>query len=360
MEKFAEYGFNRSHSAAYSVVAYQTGYLKANYPAEYMAAVLTNNMGDIKKVTFFIEEARKQGVDVLGPDVNESLLKFNVNQEGKIRFGMAAVKGAGELAVESMVEEREKAGPYSDIFDFAKRVNLRTVNKKTFESLAQAGAFDDFGKHRRLYLEAPAGDQPLIEKAMKLGQQHAAAKESSQHSLFGASAFGAVAAPLPKMHEMEPWTKTEQLRREKDVVGFYLSGHPLDSYKLELDAYCTCGLEKVESHKNKEINVAGLITNVAFKTTKMGQSFATFTLEDYETSISPALFRDDYTRFAPLINPRNYANEQVPPMFVRLKQELRRGTQDQWDLRILNMQPLSEVAEKLSKGVRVRLDLRTV
>ncbi|MGI4884322.1 MAG: DNA polymerase III subunit alpha [Janthinobacterium lividum] len=360
MEKFAEYGFNRSHSAAYSVVAYQTGYLKANYPAEYMAAVLTNNMGDIKKVTFFIEEARKQGVDVLGPDVNESLLKFNVNQEGKIRFGMAAVKGAGELAVECMVEEREKAGPYADIFDFAKRVNLRTVNKKTFESLAQAGAFDDFGKHRRLYLDAPNGDQPLIEKAMKLGQQHAAAKESSQHSLFGASAFGAVAAPLPKMHEMEPWTKTEQLRREKDVVGFYLSGHPLDSYKLELDAYCTCGLEQVETHKNKEINVAGLITNVAFKTTKMGQSFATFTLEDYETSISPALFRDDYTRFAPLINPRNYANEQVPPMFVRLKQELRRGTQDQWDLRILNMQPLSEVAEKLSKGVRVRLDLRTV
>jgi len=360
MEKFAEYGFNRSHSAAYSVVAYQTGYLKANYPAEYMAAVLTNNMGDIKKVTFFIEEARKQGVAVLGPDVNESLLKFNVNQEGAIRFGMAAVKGAGELAVESMVEEREKTGPYADIFDFAKRVNLRTVNKKTFESLAQAGAFDDFGKHRRLYLDAPAGDQNLIEKAMKLGQQAAAAKESSQHSLFGASAFGAVAAPLPKMHEMEPWSKTEQLRREKEVVGFYLSGHPLDSYKLELDAYCTCGLDKVDEIKNKEIAVAGLINNVLFKTTKTGQPFCTFTLEDYETSINPALFRDDYTKFAPLINPRNYPNEQVPPMYVRLKQELRRHTQDQWDLRILSMQPLADVAEKMSKGVRVRLDLRTI
>ena len=360
MEKFAEYGFNRSHSAAYSVVAYQTGYLKANYPAEYMAAVLTNNMGDIKKVTFFIEEARKQGVQVLGPDVNESLLKFNVNQEGKIRFGMAAVKGAGELAVESMVEEREKSGPYNDIFDFAKRVNLRTVNKKTFESLAQAGAFDDFGKHRRLYLDAPAGDQNLIEKSMRMGQQYQAAKESSQHSLFGASAFGAVAAPLPKVHEMEPWSKTEQLRREKEVIGFYLSGHPLDSFKLELDAYCTCGLDKVDDHKNKEITVAGLITNVLFKTTKTGQAFATFTLEDYETSISPALFRDDYTKFAPLINPRNYPNEQVPPMFVKLKQELRRHTQDQWDMRILTMQPLSEIAEKMSKGVRVRLDLRTV
>jgi len=360
MEKFAEYGFNRSHSAAYSVVAYQTGYLKANYPAEYMAAVLTNNMGDIKKVTFFIEEARKQGVPVLGPDVNESLLKFNVNQEGAIRFGMGAVKGAGELAVESMVQEREKNGPYTDIFDFAKRVNLRTVNKKTFESLAQAGAFDDFGKHRRLYLEAPQGDQNLIEKAMKLGQQHQAAKESAQHSLFGAGAFGAVAAPLPKMHEMEPWSKTEQLRREKEVVGFYLSGHPLDTYKLELDAYCTCGLDKVDEIKNKEIAVAGLITNVAFKTTKTGQPFATFVLEDYETSINPALFRDDYTKFAPLINPRNYPNEQVPPMYVKLKQELRRHTQDQWDLRILTMEPLADLAEKRSKGVRVKLDLRTV
>ncbi|GAB3873346.1 DNA polymerase III subunit alpha [Hymenobacter segetis] len=360
MEKFAEYGFNRSHSAAYSVVAYQTGYLKANYPAEYMAAVLTNNMGDIKKVTFFIEEARKQGVPVLGPDVNESLLKFNVNQEGAIRFGMGAVKGAGELAVESMVQEREKAGNYSDIFDFAKRVNLRTVNKKTFESLAQAGAFDGFDKHRRLYLDAPAGDQNLIEKAMKVGQQHAAAKESAQHSLFGAGAFGAVAAPLPKMHEMEPWSKTEQLRREKEVVGFYLSGHPLDAYKLELDAYCTCGLEKVDEIKNKEIAVAGLINNVLFKTTKTGQPFCTFTLEDYETSINPALFRDDYTKFAPLINPRNYPNEQVPPMYVKLKQELRRHTQDQWDLRILTMEPLADVAEKRSKGVRVRLDLRTV
>ncbi|MFC7667774.1 DNA polymerase III subunit alpha [Hymenobacter humi] len=226
MEKFAEYGFNRSHSAAYSVVAYQTGYLKANYPAEYMAAVLTNNMGDIKKVTFFIEEARKQGVPVLGPDVNESLLKFNVNQEGAIRFGMGAVKGAGELAVESMVEEREKGGEYSDIFDFAKRVSLRTVNKKTFESLAQAGAFDGFGKHRRLYLDAPAGDQNLIEKAMKMGQQHQAAKESAQHSLFGAGAFGAVAAPLPKMHEMEPWSKTEQPAPRKGSGGLLSFGPP--------------------------------------------------------------------------------------------------------------------------------------
>ena len=159
---------------------------------------------------------------------------------------------------------------------------------------------------------------------------------------------------------MEPWTKTEQLRREKEVVGFYLSGHPLDAYKLEIDAYCTCPLDKVETFKNREINLAGLITNVALRTTKTGQPFIVFNLEDYESSLPLALFRDDYTKFAPLINPRNYPNEQVPAMFVRAKMELRRGTQDQWETRILNMQPLHEVADKLSRGVRVKLDLRTV
>ena len=361
MEKFAAYGFNRSHSAAYSVVAYQTGYLKAHYPAEYMAAVLTNNMGDIKKVTFFIEEARKQGVAVLGPDVNESILKFNVNKQGQIRFGMAAVKGAGEAAVEEIVQERTKKGAYSDIFDFAKRVNLRAVNKKTFESLALSGAFDSFERyHRRQFVEAPTGDQNLIDKAVKLGQQYQADQDSAQQSLFGGNAFGAVAMPLPKVADMELWPATEQLRREKDVVGFYLSGHPLDVYKLEIDSYCTTSLEKIENFKNRDINVAGLITNVAFKTTRNGQPFAAFTLEDYDSSLQLALFRDEYARFSAFINPRNYPNEQVPPVFIRAKVALRYGTEDQWELKIQTMELLGNVAEKLAKGVRVRLDLRTV
>ena len=158
MEKFAQYGFNRSHSAAYSVVAYQTGYLKAHYPGEYMASVLTHNMNDIKKITFFIEEAKRQGVPVLGPDVNESGAQFDVNREGKIRFGMAAIKGTGEAAVEAILEEREKKGPFMDVFDFAKRVNLRAVNKKTFESLAQAGGFDALSNiDRAAYLELGEG-----------------------------------------------------------------------------------------------------------------------------------------------------------------------------------------------------------
>ncbi|TGE22864.1 DNA polymerase III subunit alpha [Hymenobacter metallicola] len=361
MEKFAAYGFNRSHSAAYSVVAYQTGYLKANYPAEYMAAVLTNNMSDIKKVTFFIEEARRQGVEVLGPDVNESILKFNVNEKGQIRFGMAAVKGAGEAAIENIVAERAKKGPYTDIFDFSKRVNLRAVNKKTFESLALSGAFDSFERyHRRQFVEAPGGDQNLIDKAVKMGQQYQADQDSAQQSLFGGGAFGAVAMPLPKVADMEPWPATEQLRREKEVVGFYLSGHPLDDFKLEIDSYCTCGLDKVESYKNREVTVAGLITNVMFKTTKTGQPFVSFTIEDYESSLNLALFRDDYSRFSALINPRNYDKEQVPPMYIRGKYAQRFRDSDQFEFKILTMEPLFNVAEKLANGVRVQLDLRTI
>lgn len=360
MEKFAAYGFNRSHSAAYSLVAYQTGYLKAHYPAEYMAAVLTNNMGDIKKVTFFIEEARKQNVAVLGPDVNESILKFNVNKQGQIRFGMAAVKGAGEAAVEEIVQERDQHGPYGDIFDFSRRVNLRAVNKKTFESLAQAGAFDSFDRyHRRQFLEAPGNDQSLIEKAMKVGQQHQAAKESAQQSLFGGGG-GEMAIPMPKIQDMEPWSPTEKLRREKEVVGFYLSGHPLDDFKLEIDSYCTCGLDKIESYKNRDVTVAGLISNVLFKTTKTGQPFVSFNIEDYDASLNLALFRDDYSKFSALINPRNYDKEQVPPMFIRGKYAQRFRDSDQFEFKIMTMEPLFNVAEKLSNGVRVQLDLRTI
>ncbi len=357
MEKFAEYGFNRSHSAAYSVVAYQTGYLKANYPAEYMAAVLTNSMGDIKKITFFIEEARRQGVLVLGPDVNESDLKFNVNAQGQIRFGLAAVKGAGEAAVENIVEERVKGGAYPQLFEFAKRVNLRAVNKKTFESLAQAGAFDSFERyHRRQYLEAPAGDQPLIEKAMRVAQQYQAAKESAQHSLFGGGS-GEVQIPLPKIADMEPWNTTEQLRREKEVVGFYLSGHPLDEFKLELNAWCSCGLDGLDQYKNREVTVAGLITNVLFRTTKAGKPFASFSLEDYDGSLQLALFNDDYTRLAPLINPKNYPEEAVPPVLIRGKMMLRWGTEDQFELKISVIELLSEVADKRANGVRIPLEV---
>ncbi|PTX19579.1 DNA polymerase III alpha subunit [Pontibacter mucosus] len=351
MEKFAQYGFNRSHSAAYSVVAYQTGYLKAHYPAEYMAAVLTNNMNDIKKVTFFIEEARKQGVAVLGPDVNESLLKFNVNEQGQIRFGLGAIKGTGEAAVEAIISEREKNGLYQDIFDFAKRVNLRAVNKKTFESMALAGCFDSWELyHRAQLMEIPEGESmSVLEKAVRYGNSYQAEQQAAQQSLFGGSA--AVAAPLPKIPDVQPWTQAEMLRREKEVVGFYMSGHPLDQFKLEIDSYCTCPLDRIEEYKNRDVNVAGMVTDVVIRTAKNGNPFALFTIEDYDTSMQMALFGEDYMKFSPYLKMGLY-------LFIRGKVQLRYKTEDQWELKPQNIQLLGDVMDKMAQGVQLNINLQ--
>ena len=354
MEKFAQYGFNRSHSAAYSVVAYQTGYLKAHYPAEYMASVLTHNMNDIKKVTFFIEESKKQQVPVLGPDVNESQFKFDVNKQGQIRFGLGAIKGTGEAAVEAIIDEREQNGYYTDLFDFAKRVNLRAVNKKTFESLAQAGGFDSFEVyHRAQYLEVPPGDnQNLLEKAIRFGNNYQAEQQAAQQSLFGGGA-NAIAIPLPKAPEVAPWSQTEMLRREKEVVGFYISGHPLDQFKLEIDSYCTCPVDRIAEFKSRDVSVAGIITGVNIRTGKNGNPFALFSLEDYDSTLSMALFGEDYVKFA------NYLKEGTY-VFIRGKVQLRYKSEDQWELKPTSIQLLGDIAEKMSKGVRIDIDLRLV
>ncbi|MBF8961774.1 DNA polymerase III subunit alpha [Pontibacter sp. FD36] len=351
MEKFAQYGFNRSHSAAYSVVAYQTGYLKAHYPAEYMAAVLTNNMNDIKKVTFFIEEARKQGVAVLGPDVNESLLKFNVNEQGQIRFGLAAIKGTGEAAVDAIISEREKNGPYQDLFDFSKRINLRAVNKKTFESMALAGAFDSWGLyHRAQLMEVPEGENiSLLEKAVRYGNNYQAEQQAAQQSLFGGSA--AVASPLPKIPEVQVWTQAEMLRREKEVVGFYISGHPLDQFKMEIDSYCTSALADIANHKNKDINVAGMVSEVVIRTAKNGNPFALFSIEDYDTTLQMALFGEDYMKFQPYLRQGLY-------LFIRGKVQLRYKTEDQWELKPTNIQLLGDVMDKMAQGVQLNVNLQ--
>ncbi|MDX5479215.1 MAG: DNA polymerase III subunit alpha, partial [Cyclobacteriaceae bacterium] len=217
-EAFASYAFNKSHSTCYAWIAYQTAYLKAHYPAEYMASVLSNNMNDITQVTFFMEECKRMGISVLGPDVNESKSGFTVNQEGQIRFGMAAIKGVGGAAVDAIVEEREKSGKYSNIFEFCKRVNSRALNKKSLESLAMAGSFDCFPQHhRRQYLEAPESDVTLLEKAVKYAQKVQQEADSSQVSLFGGSS--GMEVPLPSVPAMEPFSQLQQLNIEKDVVG---------------------------------------------------------------------------------------------------------------------------------------------
>lgn len=352
MEKFAEYGFNRSHSAAYSVVAYQTAYLKANYPAEYMASVLTHNMNNIDKISFFMEECKRMGIEVLGPDVNESNTYFDVNKEGKIRFGLGAIKGTGEAAVESIITERDSKGPFEHIFDFGKRVNLRAVNKKTFEALTYAGAFDCFKEiHRAQYFFSPEGDSNgnLIEKAIKYGNQYRNEQETSQVSLFGGASGKDVS--LPRIPPCEPWNDIEKLKYEKEVVGFYISGHPLDQYKLELETFCTCSCNRITEFKGKEITVAGIVTKTAIRQSKTGKTFALFSIEDYNGSLDMALFGEDYLKLSHYIRPGEF-------LYIKGRVQQRYNSEDQWELKPSSIQLLADVRSKLCKDIFVNVDVK--
>lgn len=352
MEKFAQYGFNRSHAAAYSVVAYQTAYLKAHYPAEYMAAVLTHNQNSIEKITFFMDECKRQGIKVLGPNVNQSGVYFDVNKEGEILFGLGAIKGAGEAAVEAIIQEREKNGPFTSIFNFAERVNLRAVNKKTFESLALSGAFDCFNDfHRRQYVYAPEGEISLIEKAIKYGGMIQAEKNSAQTSLFGDASSASI--PPPKVDPVEPFGDIEKLRLEKEVVGFYISGHPLDQYRVDIQHFCTCSTDKIEEHKGKEISVAGIVTKSVSRQTKTGKSFGLFTIEDYEGSLEMAMFGEEYLKHQHLLGVGQY-------VFVTGKVQERYNQIGMWELRPTSIQLLADIRDKMCKTVRLEVSLHDV
>ena len=300
MERFAEYGFNRSHSAAYSMIAYQTAYLKAHYPAEYMASVLTHNLSDIKKITFFIDESKRRGIPVLGPDVNESSLKFVVNKNGSIRFGMAAIKGVGEAAVEALLEERSNNGPFKDVVDMVTRVNLRSVNKRCFEALAMSGAFDSFeNSHRAQYFYRENSDDSIfLEKIIKHGNNIQERQNASQVSLFGG--MDEIQMPTIELPKCETWTKIEQLKNEKTVTGFYMSGHPLDDYRIEMENFCDIQIGQIstnqKAYKNKNITLAGMITSVTHRTTKSNKPFGTFTIEDFDDSMQLAIFSEEYLK----------------------------------------------------------------
>ena len=348
-EAFASYAFNKSHSTCYAFVAYQTAYLKTHYPGEYMAAVLTSSLGNIEKITFFLEECKRMGVPVLGPDVNESSIMFDVNKAGQIRFGLGAIKGAGEAAIGDLIGERTANGPYKDIFDLTRRVNLRTVNKKTFESLAYAGAFDGFGLHRAQYFHDENGG-PLIERAIKYGNQSQSEKGRIQQSLFGGLEGGGELPP-PRVPVCEQWTEIERLKHEKDVVGFYISGHPLDQYRIEMSQFAITPIDQIENHKNREINIAGIVSKAGTRISKSGNPFTIFTLEDYKSSLEIALFGENHVKFA------NYLQEGGF-IFIKGKYEPRfYNSSDQFEFRPQQMQLLSEMRQKLCKGVQLNLDL---
>lgn len=306
-EAFAEYAFNKSHSTCYAWVAYQTAYLKANYPAEYMAAVLSNNMNDIKQVSFFMEECRRMGLQVLGPDVNESFYKFTVNEEYAIRFGIGAVKGVGGGAVETIVENR-KAGRYKSIFDLTKRIDLRAANKKALENLALAGGFDSFtDTHRAQYFHMDGDGISFLEKAVRYGSKYQDNLNSSQVSLFGEASE--VTIPEPVVPPCEEWSTLEKLAREKQVVGIYISGHPLDDFKHEMKSFCTAqlgDLKNLDALVGRTISFAGIVSTVQYKTAKNGKDWGMFTLEGFEDNIDLRMFDEDFLKYRHFLIPNSF------------------------------------------------------
>lgn len=354
-EAFAQYAFNKSHSTCYSLVAYHTAYLKANYPAEYMAAVLTHSQSNLENVTFFIEDCRSSGLKVLGPHVNESGVYFEVNKAGEIRFGLGAIKGAGDTAVQAIIQERDANGPYEDIFDITKRLSSKSVTKKTYECLAQSGAFDCFeGIHRRQYIFSKEGDSSLIERAMRYASKTQQDEQSAQVSLFGGTAT--VAMPKPKIEQVEPFSEIEKLNLEKEVVGIYISGHPLDNFKFELESFSntTCQqLNDIESLLGRDTKVGGVITGVEHRTTKTGKPFGKFTLEDYSGNYTFTLFSEDYLKF------KNFMNTG---WFVLVEGAIIKNTWGQMsiEMKIRSIELLNEIGVKRCKGVQVKLNAHEI
>lgn len=356
-EAFASYAFNKSHSTCYAYIAYQTAYLKAHYPAEYMAAVLSNNMNDIKQVTFFMEECKRMGLEVLGPDVNESYYKFAVNKDNAVRFGMGAIKGVGRSAVETIVENRKDDGHYKSIFDLAKRVDLRAANKKAFENLALAGGFDSFGDtHRAQYFHDEGDGITFLEKAVKYGSKFQENQNSSQVSLFGEASE--VQIPEPIVPPCEEWGTMEKLRREKEVVGIYISGHPLDDFKKEIKAFCkntVSDFSRLEEHVNRELTVAGVITDVQHRVSKNGKGWGLFTLEDYNESYELRIFGEEYLKFRHFLMINSFVHVRA---YVR-EGWVNRDTGKKGDPRLQfnDFKQLQDVMDAFAKKLTIKLNI---
>ena len=317
-EAFASYAFNKSHSTCYAWIAYQTAYLKANYPAEFMAAVLSNNLNDISQVSFFMEECKRMGVEVLGPDVNESAYQFTVNQAGAIRFGMGGIKGLGMGPVENIIQERQENGPFTSVFDMTKRLNLRLVNKKALESLAYAGALDSYQQvHRAQYFYQDANGRTFLENALKYGASLQDNENSSQVSMFGEASD--IKMPEPTVPICEEWELLRKLNFEKEVVGIFISGHPLDDFRVEVDAFCNGKIEMLSDLKvnyGRELIIPAIVTDAQHLTTKTGKPYGILTIEDYSNTTKQYIFGDTYLKFKHLM---------VKDLFVAIRGKVQEG-----------------------------------
>lgn len=354
-EAFAKYAFNKSHATCYAYVSYQTAYLKAYYPQEFMAAVLSRNISDIKKITKMINEVRRMGIEVLGPDVNESDVMFTVNKEGHIRFGLKGIKGMGEAAAIMIIEERKKNGPYKDIYDLVSRVNLNTVNKKSLEALAISGALDNLDRFKRSQYVTPNGDgSTFLDQLVRYGNKVREERNSIQQSLFGDMAQGQIQKPVPP--DVEDWPKIEKLTREKDLIGIFLSAHPLDEYSLEIEHFCntTLGeLEDLEKMVGKDVTFAGIVLSAKELMTKNGNPYGTMVLQDYTSSRNLTLFSADYVEFSKYF-------KQGYTLLVRAKVQRNKYRDNMPELRIQSMNLLAEVREKMIKSVTIQIPLDAV
>ncbi|HPW97737.1 MAG TPA: DNA polymerase III subunit alpha [Flavobacterium sp.] len=355
-EAFAQYAFNKSHSTCYAWIGYQTAYLKAHYPAEYMAAVLSNNMNDIKQVSFFMEECKRMGLNVLGPDVNESFYKFTVNENYAVRFGMGAIKGVGAPAVDTIVENRKKA-KYKSIFDLAKKIDLRAANKKAFESLALAGGFDGFSEtHRAQYFHDDGDGITFLEKATRYGSKYQENENSSQVSLFGESSD--IQIPEPIVPPCEEWSTMEKLAKEKEVVGIYISGHPLDDFRFEMKYFCNSKLESLKNldqFVNKSLTFGGIITNVQHRTSKNGKGWGSFTLEGYDENFEFKIFGEEYLKFRHFLIQNNFTFMKVLIREGWINQEGKRGEPR---IQFQTLQYLQDVLPQFAKKLIIAMDIK--
>ncbi|WP_452232355.1 DNA polymerase III subunit alpha [Lacinutrix sp. MEBiC02595] len=356
-EAFASYAFNKSHSTCYAWIAYQTAYLKAHYPAEYMAAVLSNNMNDIKSVTFFMEECKRMKLNVLGPDVNESFYKFSVNQDYAVRFGMGAIKGVGHGAVKTIVDNREKE-PYKSIFDLAKRIDLRAANKRAFENLALAGGFDGFGDaHRAQYFHDEGDGITFLEKAVKYGAKHQENENSAQVSLFGAASDVQIAEP--EIPPCEEWGTMEKLAQEREVVGVYISGHPLDDFKTEMKTFCNANISlfnDLDTYVNRELTFGGVVRDIQHRVSKQGKGWAMFTIEDYTDSFEFRMFGEEYLKFRHFLMQNNFVYVKI---FIR-EGWVNKDTGKKSDPRMQfnSFQLLHDVMETYAKKLSIQLNIK--
>ncbi|MDR1344157.1 MAG: DNA polymerase III subunit alpha [Tannerellaceae bacterium] len=346
-EKFASYAFNKSHATCYSWVAYQTAYLKANYRSEYMAAVLSRNLSNITEITKFMDECKAMGIQVLGPDVNESILKFSVNKAGDIRFGLGAVKGVGESAVINIIEERRKNGAFKDIFDFIERINLAICNKKSIEAMALAGAFDNFDIRREQFFTDGGRGEIFLETLIRYGNKYHIDKASAANSLFGDECFATILKP--EIPPYKRWSDLERLNKEKDLIGIYLSAHPLDEYRIILTYACNTGvvdlneLDKLQGH---ELLLGGIVTEAREGMTKKGSPYGVMKIEDFTGNAEIALFGKEYVDYSKYFKAGMY-------LLIAARVESHRWKEGEVDLRISSIRLLQDAKDNMIEKINI-------